>query len=231
MLCWTCFNSEAPQPDCFFGGNIPTPCEAPDEASLSLTEFQQLLNHACHLTGDPALALQCGLQASESSFGLMSPLVSHASTLRGALALLARFHILLTEGVLMEVRERAGVAQMRCRLMAAPGVVQQCFIEFMTAGLVRTLLSFGCTHDEIYAVRFEYPRPAHGHAYIVAFKGAEQFSQPYTAVEFSTSALDRPHLHRQRVLHFMHCYWRRRSIDWNSARGRSAIASGCAPIC
>src|ERR1700754_3847491 len=82
-------------------------CE-PAERSVPLSECQALLTRAAQLTGEPSLGLQCGMYASEASFGLMTPLVSHAATLRDAIALVTQFHTLLVEGARVRLSERAG---------------------------------------------------------------------------------------------------------------------------
>src|SRR6185312_3123996 len=72
--------------------------------------------HYQALTGDPALGLHCGLDASSTSFGLISPLIGHSPTLRRALELVVQFQPLLIEGLRVELSECMGVAQLRCVL-------------------------------------------------------------------------------------------------------------------
>src|SRR5262249_8046331 len=59
----------------------------PPDARTPLVEYEALLARAIRLTGEPALGLHCGLLASETSFGLMGHLVSHAASLRHAIEL------------------------------------------------------------------------------------------------------------------------------------------------
>src|SRR5262245_36325407 len=68
-------------PEALMGCSAETLSEGPPDGRILLAEFQQLMARAIELTGDPALGLHCGLYASESSFGMISPLVSHAHTL------------------------------------------------------------------------------------------------------------------------------------------------------
>jgi AraC-like DNA-binding protein len=173
----------------------------PAERAVSLAWVQGMFARASALTGDPALGLQCGLHASSASFGLMSPLVSHAHNLRHGIELVAQFHPLIVEGCTMQLVERLGVAQLHCELDALGDKSDRSFTELMMAGLARMLQSFGCERAEIHAFCFEYPRPAHYHAYSAAFAGKERFSQPFTGVEFAAAALDRPHLNRHSELH------------------------------
>lgn len=173
----------------------------PDATSLSLARYQTLLARAIALSGDPAFALHCGLHASEASFGMMSPLVSHTASLRHAIAVLSQFHPLLATPVLIQLHEARETAELRCEVTAAPLSHDRGFIELMMAGLTRTLRAFGCSGAEIHQVRFPYPRPEHHAAYAAAFGGAERFGAPFGSIRFAAVALDRPHIHRHAELH------------------------------
>jgi hypothetical protein len=54
-------------------------CSGSFDRRVSLTEYNALLSRAIRLCHEPALGLCIGLQATEASFGLMSPLVAHTS--------------------------------------------------------------------------------------------------------------------------------------------------------
>ncbi|HKP64734.1 MAG TPA: AraC family transcriptional regulator ligand-binding domain-containing protein, partial [Polyangiales bacterium] len=172
----------------------------PADRTYPLDSFQALVARAIRLTDDPAIGLHCGLHASESSFGLMSPLISHAPTLRHALALVVQFQPLLVENLRVQLVEQTGVAQLRCELDRGY-TTDRSFAELVVAGLARALQSFGCTRSDIRSVCFVHSRPAYHHAYTAVFLGAERFSQTWTGIEFSAGVLDRPHLHRHAQLH------------------------------
>jgi AraC-like DNA-binding protein len=163
--------------------------------TLTLAELNTLFVRAVRLTGRPALGLQWGQFASERSYGLMNILVSYAPTLRRALALVVQFASLLGDGAQVKVVERLGVVRIVFDLHVEHRAIDHGFIEMLNAGLVRMLLVFGCTQDEIRSVSFEYGRPLHHAAYAAAFAGAEQFAQPFTGVEVAAHTLDRRHLH------------------------------------
>jgi AraC-like DNA-binding protein len=173
---------------------------APDHAFFPRPWFQSLFDRAVELTGDPALGLSCGLHASATSFGLMSPLVGHSPGLRRALELVIQFQPLLIDGLRVELTERLGVAKLRCDL-SSHGTAHRSLVEMMVAGLARTLQTFGVAQSEIHCVSFEYARPAYYHAYARALGGAERFAQDFTGIEFSASALDRGNLHHHSELH------------------------------
>jgi AraC-like DNA-binding protein len=172
----------------------------PVDRSLPRAVFHGLLSHAIELTGDPALGLHCGLEASQASFGLMTPLVGHAPNLRRGLDLIVQFHPLLIDGCRIQLTEQLGVARLLCEVPAL-GACDRSFVELMIAGLVRMLQAFGCAASEMRAVCFEHARPAYYHAYSAAFGGKERFTETFTGVEFAASALDRPHLHGLAELH------------------------------
>jgi len=170
------------------------------EQSYSLDWFRALFARAARLTEEPALGLLCGLKASESSFGLMAPLVSHAPSLRQGLALIAQFQALLLQCAQVRLSERAGVAELRVAVGGEAGG-DRSLAELIVAGLARTLWAFGCTQADIRCVCFEHARPAYYPAYTAAFGGVVRFATDFTGIEFSAQALDRPHLHRQPELH------------------------------
>jgi AraC-like DNA-binding protein len=199
-------------PETLLGSETGALYSEPAEHSISLSVFQSLLSRAICLTRDPALGLRCGLQASESSFGLMSPLVSHAPTLRHALALVTQFQPLLSDSVRLQLVEHSGVAQLRCDLDREVAR-NRSFVELVVAGLLRMLQAFGCAKRDIRAVCFAHPRPDYYHAYTVACAGAERFDQAFTSIEFPAHALDRPHLHRHSELHKLMLGQAERSLE------------------
>ncbi|MDD9941603.1 MAG: AraC family transcriptional regulator ligand-binding domain-containing protein [Myxococcales bacterium] len=182
-------------PAALLGSRADVLAKGTGEQSIALGEYQALLARAIELTREPALGIHCGLHASEASFGLVAPLVSHAATLRHGIGLVSQFSALLMEGVCVRLTEEASMAQFRCEFVAAHDPHNRSLIEQMLAGMARMLRAFGCTRADISQVSFEYPMPSHAAAYSLAFSGAERFGQPFTGIEFRAAALDRPHLH------------------------------------
>ena len=187
-------------PEALLGLRTESLYAEPVDRTIPRASFQSLFARAIELTGDPAIGIACGLHASDASFGLMTPLIGHAPSLRRGLELVAQFHPLLVEGCSVELSERLGTARLRCEV-AQLGAGDRSFSELIVAGLVRTLYAFGCRKSELRAVCFEHASPPYHHAYSAAFLGKESFAQPFTGVEFAASALDRPHLHRIAELH------------------------------
>jgi AraC-like DNA-binding protein len=187
-------------PESLLGQSTESLYAEPVDRSVPRVWFQSMFARAIELTADPALGIYCGLYATDSSFGLMAPLIAHAHSLRRGLELVAQFHPLLVEGCRIELTEQLGVARMRCELEQV-GAGDRSFSELVVAGLARMLHAFGCGKHELRAVCFEHARPSYHHAYTAAFSGKERFAQSFTGIEFDASALDRPHLHRIAELH------------------------------
>lgn len=105
------------------------------------------------------------------------------------------------DGAQLHFSERAGTAQLRCRLPRGDGSLDTSIAEFAVAGLIRLLRSFGGATAQAHAVCFEHARPAHYLEYTRVFGGVERYRQPFSGIEFSTELLDRPHLHSHPELH------------------------------
>src|SRR5687767_2572698 len=68
------------------------------DARIDLAVFRDLHLRALELTGDPALGLHVAERASEAAFDFLGHLVSHAPTLRAAIALCGQFQSLFMDG-------------------------------------------------------------------------------------------------------------------------------------
>jgi hypothetical protein len=172
----------------------------PVDVRVPLTVYRGLLTRAIALTGDPALGLRCGLQASESAFDLLAPLVSHVPTLRHAIREARQFQALAMDGVSIQLTQCAGVARLRCEFPRSQESTDLSLGEFLTAGLMRMLRGFGCMRKDFHAARFEHRRPTYHHVYAEAFEQKERFSEAFTGLEFAADLLDRPHLHANPML-------------------------------
>ncbi len=95
------------------GGRHDRDWLADGSVRVGVAEYEALQARAVELTGDEALGLHIAEQASDASFDLMAPLVSHAPTLREGIALCAQFGRLLTDDFGVILRERGDVATIR----------------------------------------------------------------------------------------------------------------------
>jgi AraC-like DNA-binding protein len=172
----------------------------PTEVRVPLPAYRVLLARAMALTGDPALGLRCAAHASEAAFDLLAPLVAHVLTLRHAIREASQFQALVFDGAHHHLTERAGVARVYCEFPRSHEATDRSLAEFLTAGLMRMLRGFGCTHSDFYAASFQHERPSYDYAYAEAFEGKARFSQEFTGVEFAARLLDRRHLHANPAL-------------------------------
>jgi AraC-like DNA-binding protein len=163
---------------------------------VDLSEYERLHARALALTGDEALGLHIAEQASESSFDLLAPLVSHAPTLREAIALCAEFARLLKDEGILALTERGDVATIRYDYARRSPAFDRAQSEFLLSGLIRLLRAFGGPRAAPLAVCFEHARPEHHREYTRIFGGAERFGQAFTGLSFPGGLLDRPQLHR-----------------------------------
>ncbi len=161
---------------------------------LPLSQYEALFADAIRLTGDQALGLACGIRASESSFGLLTPLISHSRTLRDGIRLICRFHPLVLEGLAVELRERSGIARLRIEFPRSHSAFDRGLSEFIVAGLIRGLRDFGCSEADIRQVCFEHAPPPRHEAYRALFGDRARFRQSFSGIDFSAEALDRDHL-------------------------------------
>jgi AraC-like DNA-binding protein len=180
------------------GGRFPY-CE-PLDVRLPLRGYLQILQRAIARSGDPALALHAALDAHDSAFDMMAPLVAHLPSLRHALQEASRFSALVFEGAFLHMSEHTGTACLRLELPRVHDDGDRTLAEFVTAGLSRMLAAFGCTQRDIVAVHFEHRCPPHQASYAAAFFGKERFGEPFTGIELACAALDRPHLHNNPAL-------------------------------
>ena len=165
----------------------------PTEFRVPLPRYRALVVRAIAMTGDPALGLRCALQASESAFDLLAPLVVHLPTLRHAIQETKQFMALGFDGTALYLTERTGVARLRCDFPRAHDPTDRSLAEFLTGGLTRMLRTFGCSQNEFHVASFEHERPSYDRVYAEAFHGKERFSQGFTGVEFAAHLLDRRH--------------------------------------
>jgi AraC-like DNA-binding protein len=161
---------------------------------VPLDEFENLQARAVALTRDEALGLRMAEQ-SESSFDLLSPLVSHAPTLREALGLCTQFGRLLKDGTNITLGERGDTAAVRLHFTRVSPLSDRVNAEFAMAGLFRMIQGFAGPSAPALSVDFEHARPAYHREHARIFQGVERFSQPSTSIAFASALLDRAHLH------------------------------------
>jgi AraC-like DNA-binding protein len=165
--------------------------------------FARLQSHAMDLSGDEALGLHIGEQASEASFDLLAHVVSHAPTLREALSLCSQFQRLTVDDCQLLLREKGTTATLRFDFLRSTGRSDRMLAEFVVTGLWRLVRTFVGPRTVARSVGFEHPRPPHHPEYTRIFGGVERFGQRATELSFDRALLDLHQLHQHPALFSM----------------------------
>jgi AraC-like DNA-binding protein len=171
------------------------------ESRIEIEVFRRMILRALKLSSDSALGLHLGERASEAAFDLLGHLISHAPTMRDAIALCGQFQTVFMEGTRTTLEERAGTARWACEFIRTDVCFDTVWTEFVVVGMLRALRTFAGGNTRPEGVCFVHRRPPHHHEYTRIFGGAERFGQLFNGIEFSSHLLDRPHLYRHSELH------------------------------
>jgi AraC-like DNA-binding protein len=168
------------------------------DGRLGHDEYARLLTAALDLTGDEALGLHMGERTGPARFGVFGHVVSHAGTMREALAGLLRFIRLATDddpgSVLQEQRDRAILAY------RGPPPASRCGrarAEFAMVGYLRIVRHFAGTRRTLESAQFEHDAPAYRAEYARIFGGTVRFRGEFTGIVFDRRLLDYPRHPRQ----------------------------------
>jgi len=171
------------------------------DARLEFAEFARLETRAIDLTGDEALGLHIGEQASEAAFDLVAHLIAHAPTLRDGIELCLRFQRVFSDDSELTLVEKDDAATLR---LSFPRTTLRCdrmHAEFVLAGLLRMIKAFAGPHAKVRAADFEHARPDHHLEYTRIFGGAERFRRAFTGIEIARKVLDQACLHHHAELY------------------------------
>lgn len=171
------------------------------DGRVPLRDIYQVSELATELTGDPALGLHWVDRIDEGTLALLSPLLTHASTMRQAFVALARFYQLLCDHPHYEVTEQGD--RVTLRVLDMPGA-SPCLLHFASEMIVGGFYRF-IRHFKADArprrVGFAYAAPAHRSVYAQFFDGVERFEQPFSGIVFDRALLDLPSPHKDEELH------------------------------
>jgi AraC-like DNA-binding protein len=170
------------------------------DVRIDFSDFVHLEERALDLTGDEALGLHIGEQASEAAFDLVAHLVSHAPTLREGLDLCLRFQRVFADESELTLTEKGGIATIRLNFPRSTVRADRLHAEFVMAGLVRMIRTFGAPDAAAQTVAFDHARPAYHAEYTRIFGGIERFLRPCPEMTMESRILDRRHLHHDAEL-------------------------------
>jgi AraC-like DNA-binding protein len=171
------------------------------EARVSESEISRLCEHALALSGDPALGLHWGERLTVDTFVPVSYLVTHATTLRQALASLTQFATLLSDLPGYEIVDDAAQMSMRCqpRRLTSPAL-QRFVAELTVCGFVHIVRCFHA-HWQPQHVCFAYPAPEYRDEYARVFGPGVRFDCSYSGLGFAHALLDTVSLHKDEGIH------------------------------
>lgn len=171
------------------------------EAWLPLADFRRVVETASELTGDPALGLHFGEQASSVMFQLLAHLVEHSLTLGESLDMIVRYTGLLAQSFEPRIVRVDAQVAVRFPWLCGTSTTVRVMADLALTGLMRLLHQYVGEAADPVAVCFAYPTPARVDEYRRVFGGRERFAQPFTELRFPQAWLSRTQLHSNRELH------------------------------
>lgn len=165
-------------------------------ARISLADYARARRAALTTSGDAALGLHMGGHVSTGRFDVLASLVEHASCLREAFHMIARYARIVVEGPHLELSERDDVAFVQYIEPGGDIPEIRFTAEFVTSSLLYLMRRFVGADALPRRVLFAHTAPAHRAEYTCVFGGREQFSHPLTGIEFERTWLDHNHTYR-----------------------------------
>jgi AraC-like DNA-binding protein len=171
------------------------------EARVPEREVVRLCELALQLSGDPALGLHWGERMTVDTFVPVSYLVTHAPSLRKALASLSQFATLLSDQPGYHVTEDAEHVTLHCEPRTGLSAQLQQFVAELTlCGFVHIIRCFHAQWRPA-QVSFAYPAPSYHAEYARVFEEAARFEQPFTGIRLPHGLLDTVSLHKDEGIH------------------------------
>ena len=191
------------------------------EGRFELSEFASLLERAVTLTGDPALGLHMAEQTSESAFDSLAYLVSHAPTLRDAIAIVAQFGPLVIEGGRATLHDSPGLTSIECAFPRATPIADRVLADLSLAAFLRMARHLAGAKVTPRVVSFEHERPLYHWEYARLFGDTVRFGQEVTAISFHPDVADQSHLHQSPELYSV--------VRFEAERKLGRLAHGAGP--
>jgi len=171
------------------------------DGRVSLHDIYAVAELATQLTGDPALGLHWVDRIDEGTLVLLSPLLTHASTMRQAFVALARFYQLLCDHPHYELSEQNDRVTLRVvDIVGASPRLMHFASEMIVGGFYRFIRHFKADARPN-RVGFAYAAPTHREVYTQFFDGVARFEQPFTGIVFDGTLLDLASPHKDEELH------------------------------
>ena len=115
---------------------LPTTAERDQGTTLALATLRDLFDATERLLGDPFVGLHLAEHLVRGTFGVVGLSAEAAPTVRAGLERLSRYHALLNDLVVVEVRDERGLVLVEQRIPGAPLCVGRHANEFFVANLL-----------------------------------------------------------------------------------------------
>ena len=157
---------------------------------ISVETMHDLLHRARLLTGEPALGYYLGLQKRASVYGYLGFAVTHASSLREALALVLRFAPMFSTALTLELRVEGSVASLHLHEQIDLGPVRDVVLISMVVGMHAIACALvGREQDGL--VELAIPEPSYPPKESPLLP-VIRFGQPSNRLVFDAASLDAP---------------------------------------
>jgi len=170
-------------------------------ARLPVLTYLRALDAALQVSGDPALGLHMGEDASPVMFDVIGYLAHQAATLRQSIQTIERYSRLAAEGHDPQLVEAGDRAWVRFPTLRGNLAAVRLTAEFALTGLLTTLRQFAGPRAQATQVCFAYTAPAYAAEYERVFDGPVRFDHDVTAIEFPRAWLDRRQTYTNPNLH------------------------------
>jgi AraC-like DNA-binding protein len=175
-------------------GFDPTQLEDP-LARVDVPTYDKLQELAMARTGDPALGLHMGEQASFSALGVAGHLAAQCRTLRDCIQMVLAYFRVLTDTTPPTLEETGDRAIIRYEFVRSTEPLNRLRAEFALARFLvfgRTFAGPEAVPEEVW---FEHDPPRYAHEYQRVFQCSVLFSQGCTAMVFPRPLLDARQFH------------------------------------
>ncbi len=163
------------------------------EPFISVTEYSNIVKHALHLSGDPALGLRAGKRVALNSFGTLGQAHLFCENINQALTLSQDFQILFSP-IFMEhwVEDDQCILELRPTIDFDHEAVRRYVIEESLSTAYGDACFLTQTSFPLTEIRLPYGRPKYAENYAMRFPCPVSFAEEGLRVMFPAEALEYP---------------------------------------
>lgn len=197
-------------------------CLYDPDARIALAELGRLAEVGVGLSGDPAFGLHVVEQPAHGSMGVLSHLMSHARTVRSALATATEYADLVIDGLRLPTYDDADDFVVRSVIPKSTPLFDRALTEMVMVGMVRLIEEFMGSRVTPRHVTFEHEAPPYYEEYQRLFGKNVQFGQRQATIAFERELADRPCIHEHSELFSL--------LQAEAERELAKIRGGASPV-